>query len=220
MSSSNEPAPSNEQIKKDLKKDAKNIEKKVAQESENLKEQGKEKANELSAKGQEKANELSAKGQEFFDEASAKGKEFLEEANDKSKEFLEEAKKELNHLEEEGKDLLSKFVKWVKATSRSVGQSLNKTANEVSKVTSQAVSRTSVELQNPVVVTQLAVVAGGLSAGYLGYLERHRINTDNKYVVGLHASIITGLVLLDGYLFNTYYPKYDKKTTRVEKATK
>ena len=209
MSSSNEPAPSNEQIKKDLKKDAKNIEKKVAQESENLKEQGKEKANELSAKGQEKANELSAKGQEFFDEASAKGKE-----------FLEEAKKELNHLEEEGKDLLSKFVKWVKATSRSVGQSLNKTANEVSKVTSQAVSRTSVELQNPVVVTQLAVVAGGLSAGYLGYLERHRINTDNKYVVGLHASIITGLVLLDGYLFNTYYPKYDKKTTRVEKATK
>ncbi|RCK55735.1 hypothetical protein Cantr_05040 [Candida viswanathii] len=207
--STSEPAPSNEQIKKDLKRDAANIEKKVAQESENLKKQGKE-----------KAAEAQAKGKEYLDEASARGKEFLDEANDKSKEFLEEAKKELNHLEEEGKDLLSKFVAWVKSTSQSIGQSLNKTGDEVAKTTSEAVSRTSVELQNPVVVAQIAVIAGGLGAGYLGYLERHRINTDNKYVVGIHASIITGLVLLDGYLFTTYYPKYDKKVTKIDKVTK
>lgn len=219
-SSNQKQAPSTEQIKKDVKKDAKNIEKKVVEESENLKEQGKEKAAELNAKGKEKASEASAKGQELFNEASAKGQEFLDEASDKSKEFLAEAKKELNYLEEEGKDLLSKFIKWAKSTGKSIGQSLNKAGSEVSRVSSQAISRTSIELQNPVVVTQLAVIAGGLSAGYLGYLERQRINTDNKYVVGIHASIITGLVLLDGYLFNTYYPKYDKKTTRIEKATK
>lgn len=196
-------APSNEQIKKDIKKDADNIAKKGKEESEHLKKQGKE-----------AVDEASEKGKEFIDQANKKGKELLDEANDKSKEFLKEARKELNHLEEEGQNLLSQFVAYVKSTANSIGQSLNKAGAELQLATSAAVSRTSVELQNPVVIAQIAVAAGGAAAGYLAYLERYRINTDNKYVVGIHASIITGLVVLDGYLFSTYYPKYDKKVAK------
>ncbi|EMG46621.1 hypothetical protein SBY92_005447 [Candida maltosa Xu316] len=182
-------APSIDQLKK---KDADSIEKIVAEE----------------------AGKLQQQGEEELEQANAKGREFLEEANEKGKEFLKEAKKELNHLEEEGKDLLSKLVAWVKSTATCVGETLTKVSSDAQVATSNAVSKTAVELQNPVVVAQVAVVAGGIGAGYLAYLEKHRINTDNKYVVGIHASIITGLVLLDGYLFTTYYPKYDKKAAK------
>ena len=133
----------------------------------------------------------------------------------KSKEFLKEARKELNHLEEEGQNLLSQFVAYVKSTANSIGQSLNKAGAELQLATSAAVSRTSVELQNPVVIAQIAVAAGGAAAGYLAYWKDIELTPTNKYVVGIHASIITGLVVLDGYLFSTYYPNTIKKLNKL-----
>ena len=60
---------------------------------------------------------------------------------------------------------MSQFVAYVKSTANSIGQSLNKAGAELQLATSAAVSRTSVELQNPVVIAQIAVAAGA-AAGY------------------------------------------------------
>lgn len=219
-------APSNEQIKKDLKKDAENIEKKAEVELENAKEQGAAKAKDLKKQGSAKAQELKKQGEfeaealkesgkELYEAASERGQQIYDDASKRGEEAFEAAKKEFNHLEKEGKNLWQQFWSWFQTKSSEAGKYVQQSASQIQKASGNAVSRVGIELQNPVVVAQLVVAAGGAAAGYLGYLERHRIRSDNNAVVGIHASIVTGLVLLDGFLFNKYYPQYDKKRTTV-----
>ncbi|KAK6457540.1 uncharacterized protein RJT20DRAFT_133001 [Scheffersomyces xylosifermentans] len=139
-------------------------------------------------------------------------KDVTDDAIKKVKEASEDLKKELNELEKEGKSLWAKFISSVESAASSLKSSLSDAGATVQSTASSALTTTSKELQNPVVLIQALVGAGGIAAGYLVATERHRIDFDNKVVVGVHAAVITGLVLLDGYLFNTYYPKYDKKT--------
>ncbi|CAI5757646.1 unnamed protein product [Candida verbasci] len=184
-------APSNEQIKKDLKRDADNVAKKA----------------------EEKSEELAGKSKQESERLQKQGKEFLNDASEKGNELYEEAKKEFNHLENEGKDLFSKLYGFLNEKAQCASQQFSKFSTQLSKNTKDLSNRLYLELQNPVVLTQLVVIAGGAAAAYQGYLERHRIRSENNVVLGLHASIITGLVLVDGFLFNKYYPKYDPKTT-------
>ncbi|KAI5966342.1 uncharacterized protein KGF55_000651 [Candida pseudojiufengensis] len=226
-------APSNEQIKKNLKRDAEDIKLKAQEDASNAAEEGSKKVDELKAKGSETAKKLQKEGsktaeeakkagEEYGEELRKSGKEFVEAVNErgeviyeaineKSQEALEAAKKEYNHLEKEGRNVFSQLSASAQKGAQNFGTYLQQTGESISKTSQDLFSRISIELQNPVVISQIFVVAGGLTAGYYGYLERHRIRSDNNVVVGLHASIITGLVLLDGYFVSKYYPQYDKK---------
>ncbi|KAK6465561.1 hypothetical protein DFJ63DRAFT_327176 [Scheffersomyces coipomensis] len=123
----------------------------------------------------------------------------------------ESLKKQLKEFEKEGEDFIAKLFESFKRFGTQSKDTLYSFVTKATETSSTALSKTAVEFQNPVVIAQTVIGITGIAAGYAAYLERHRINTDNKLVVSIHASIITGLVLLDGYLFTTYYPKYDKK---------
>lgn len=121
------------------------------------------------------------------------------------KEHIGDFKKELHDLEERGEGYLNCFIKTVKSKYNDVSSYISKNTN------SEKIASLQLELKNPVVITQALVGLGGVIGGYFTYLERHRIKSDNKVVLATHGAIITGLILIDGYLFKTYYPKYDKK---------
>ena len=153
----------------------------------------------------------------MYEAARERGEVIYDAAQEKGHEALEATRKELDRLEEEGRTLFSKLSASIQRGANQFGQFLQRSSQNIQAGVSQAASRTAIELQNPVVVTQLFVIAGGAAAGYLGWIERYRIRSDHNLVVGIHASVITGLVLLDGFLFNKYYPQYDKKRTTVRK---
>ncbi|KAK6201329.1 uncharacterized protein RJT21DRAFT_1274 [Scheffersomyces amazonensis] len=123
----------------------------------------------------------------------------------------EKIKKELRKFRKEAESYFAKLLDSLKRVGAQAQTSIQGVASKASKTSSTVFSQTVTELQNPVVIAQTVVGITGIAAGYAAYLERSRINTDNKLVLSLHASIITGLILLDGFLFTTYYPKYDKK---------
>lgn len=114
---------------------------------------------------------------------------------------VEDFKKEVHDAEERGKNFVVEL--WNRVVA-----SVTKTADQVNK--DAYVTRAKYELQNPVVVAQVLAGIGGAVAGYIGYLERHRIRSENRLVVATHGAIITGLVALDVVLFRTYYPQYRK----------
>ncbi|CUM67834.1 uncharacterized protein PRCAT00005542001 [Priceomyces carsonii] len=140
-------------------------------------------------------------------DVSKKASEATEKKGNRGDEF----KKEVDDLEKEGKTYFNKLVAFIKEKSSCASKVFSANFKEGQKKTSAALAKTSEEFQNPVVIAQALVGVTGVFAGYLTYLERHRIDTDNKLVLGIHGSIITGLVLLDGFLFRKYYPKFDKK---------
>lgn len=127
-----------------------------------------------------------------------------------AKAYGKRAKDFEKRAEKEGKDLLALAQEKLSATYSYVSNYLSNFNVESRKTVAYAQS----ELENPVVVLQTIAGIGGLVAGYVTYLERHRIRTDSNIVLGIHGAIITGLVGLDVYLFGKYYPKYDKKTLR------
>lgn len=139
-----------------------------------------------------------------FEKIKKQALKTAKEAVESGKEHVQDFKKELKDLEDKSKPFLEKAVGYVKeqyaAASAYVSSYVNK----------DTVSAAGKELQNPVVVGQLALIAGGATAGWFVYTERARINTDNKYVVAIHAGIITGLLLADVYVFDKLYPKYKK----------
>ncbi|SGZ58064.1 CIC11C00000004965 [Sungouiella intermedia] len=141
---------------------------------------------------------------EDFEKIKKQAKKTTEEAVKAGKEHVQDFKKELKELKEELKPYVEKAVDYVKdkyaATAAYVSSWVNK----------DTINAAGQELQNPVVVGQLAVIAGGATAGYFITQESGRINSDNKYVVAIHAGIITGLILADVYVFQQLYPKYKK----------
>lgn len=137
--------------------------------------------------------------------------EELAEVKKKARKYAEQGKKkagelrkEFEELESEGKTYLDKLIKAVKKNYAEAVDYVSANFNTNTLVSAKE------ELKNPVVVSQVLVGLGGIAAGYFTYLERYRIKTDNKFVVATHAAIITGLVVLDGYLVKTYYNKYKK----------
>lgn len=134
-------------------------------------------------------------------------KQALQAANDAvaaGKAHVEDFRKELKETEELLKPRVEKAVGYLKEKYSAAAAYIS------SFVSKDSVNAAGKELQNPVVVGQLAVVAGGATACYFVSQERARINSDNKYVVAIHAGIITGLILADVYVFQQLYPKYKK----------
>lgn len=121
-----------------------------------------------------------------------------------SKEQAKEIKKEFDDLEKQAAPYLEKAVSFVKEKYAALSSAVS------SKLNSETVSSAAEELQNPVVLSQLALIAGGATAGWFVYAERAHIRSENKYVVAIHAGIVTALVLGDVYVFQKLYPKYKK----------
>lgn len=136
--------------------------------------------------------------------ASQKADKFSKEASETGKKTAEEVKKELGELEKKSAPYVESFTNFVK-------EKYNAVAGYVSqKVNKDNLKAAGQELKNPVVLGQLAVIVGGATAGLYVYSERARIRSDNKYVVAIHAGIITGLVLADGFIFSKLYEKSKK----------
>lgn len=138
--------------------------------------------------------------EEEFNKLKKESQEELKKLKKVANEAVGDFRKELDEIERQGESYYNKFIKYVKDT-------YNDLSSKVQTTSSKSIVE---EIKNPVVITQALVGLGGLVAGYFTYLERHRIKSENKIVLATHASIITGLILVDGYLFKTYYPKYKK----------
>lgn len=139
-----------------------------------------------------------------FERAKKQASKAAEDAVRAGKEQAKHLKKELKELEEDAKPYVEKFVGYVKEQYAYL-------TNYVASIGNSDVVKTAgEELQNPVVVGQLAVIAAGATAGWFVLSEKARIRLDNKYVVAIHAGVITALVLGDAYVFQQLYPKYKK----------
>lgn len=119
---------------------------------------------------------------------------------------VDKAEKKLDKAEKDYKEKFGEFETAVK-------KYFNKFSSAVAGYTQSFAVRSKKEVQNPVVISQIVLGVGALGGAYIGYLERSRIFGAQhfKSAVTAHAAIITGLVVLDGFLFNKYYSKYDKK---------
>jgi uncharacterized phage infection (PIP) family protein YhgE len=148
---------------------------------------------------------------EQFEDLKNKTKTTLKKVSADLKETVDQAEKEFDKLEKESKSVFNDIASFINKKLVELNGQLNGTLTKLSKSTSQAVSSAYAELQNPVVLVQTVIGLTGIAAGYVAYVDRHRIRSDNNMVLGIHASIITGLVLVDGYLFNKYYGRYQKK---------
>ncbi|ODV77595.1 uncharacterized protein CANTADRAFT_56556 [Suhomyces tanzawaensis NRRL Y-17324] len=146
-----------------------------------------------------------------FEKLKKQGKQEAHDIIEKNNEKAKRVEEELEKLEREGKSILNKVIASLQDGAAQLSQYFNGAGAKLQSESCTVVSRTATELQNPVVVAQALVGVTGAIAGYFAYLERKRINTESGLVLGIHASVITGLVLADGYLFNKFYPKYDKK---------
>lgn len=137
-------------------------------------------------------------------EAAKEVKRVASEAAKASKEQAEVIKEELDELEKKLAPYFEKVVGFLQEKYAAFVSTVNANVNK------DTLNQASEELQNPVVLSQLALIAGGATAGYFVYSERAHIRLENKYVVAIHAGLVTALVLGDVYVFQKMYPKYKK----------
>ncbi|KAM9931244.1 hypothetical protein OXX80_009097 [Metschnikowia pulcherrima] len=137
-------------------------------------------------------------------EAAKEVERVASEAAKASKKQAKEIKKEIDEFEKNAAPYFQQAVSFVKEKYAQLSAAVT------SRVNTETVSNAVVELQNPVVLSQLALIAGGATAGWYVYAERAHIRSDNKYVVAIHAGLVTALVLGDAYVFQKLYPKYKK----------
>ncbi|EGW34688.1 uncharacterized protein SPAPADRAFT_57741 [Spathaspora passalidarum NRRL Y-27907] len=134
-----------------------------------------------------------------------------------AEEIQKEVEKQVDEVEKQVDEVTGNndkecgIVSALKKAFNAVVDSVTKTANCAQTTACSTVSRVGVELQNPVVLAQVAVIASASAAGYFAHLEKYKIKSDNRAINCLNAAALTALVLADGFLFNQYYSKYDKK---------
>lgn len=190
---------SQEKTKKEVKKDLKDLKKDGEDVKDSLVDLAAEKVQQTKA-DINSADPTKEDAKSLGNKVYARGKDLAQEGQDALHQFKKDHLEELERLEENGKSLWNQLVKYV-----------NRVVNDASAAVSKLTLQARTELQNPAVVGQLVVGIAAAAAGYVAFVERkHRINTDSKAVLGIHASIITGLVLLDGFVFSRAYKKYQK----------
>lgn len=137
------------------------------------------------------------------------------EVNDAATAAVDASKKTLGEVADIGEDDAKKLAAdtrslWSKVSayvSDRYAAASSYVRSHVPEADSDYVTSAGRELQNPAVLGQLALLAAAGSAlGYV-YSEKTRINTDNKYVVAIHAAVITALVVGDVYVFRKLYRK-------------
>lgn len=165
--------------------------------------------------------ELKAKAQKLADEGKDKYSQLEKDGKAKLHQLEKDGKAKLNELEEETKSAVNNIYQWVKEQLIYIDQNLGGIGGSIVGNSTFYLTKFYQELNNPVVVAQTIVGLVGLGAGYVAYKDRYRIDTDNNVVLGIHAGVITGLVLTDRWLFNKYYPQFEKsKAVRDAEAQK
>lgn len=150
-----------------------------------------------------------------FDELKKAAESDAAKVEKDAKAFEKKAKKDIKNFENKAKDEYSDLVALLSKKYQEASAYASQFFSNLGDNTSKAVAKTSTELENPVVVIQAVAGISGIVAGYIGYLERHRIRTDSNVVLAIHGAVITGLIGLDVYLFGKYYPQYDKKSKKL-----
>lgn len=182
-------------------------------ESESAAEKAKDYVDQTSKEFYDAADNASRDVQRFGVNASKEAQNLGNKANKAAHKATKDAKKVRKAISDEAEELqnqiknnsaVQKGIAFVKQQVTNVSDFWSKTFSK------ENIEALSTELQNPVVLGQLAVIGAGATAGWYVYAERARINASNKFVVALHASIITGLILADFYTFQKLYPKYKK----------
>lgn len=134
----------------------------------------------------------------------------VDEAKHKVQDFSKELKEAAKKQEKSAEDFLSKLFATVSENLKVASKKITDVGISSYNASKECGYQAAQELQNPVVVVQTLVGLTGVVAGYYAYLERNRIDYSNKLTLGIHAAVITGLVLVDGFLFNKFYPEYKK----------
>lgn len=150
-----------------------------------------------------KAQKLSEQGKEKFDEIESKGSKKLHQ-------LKKDGKSKFNDLEQETKSVVHNVYEWIKDQLVYIDNNLGGIGGKVVGTSTFYLTKFYQELTNPVVLIQSIVGVVGLSACYIAYKDKYRINTDNNLVLGIHASVLTGVVLADAWLFTKYFPKFEK----------
>lgn len=219
-----------EDIKEDVKKDAKaagkaaeefkeDAKKVVSEKASQVKEGAADLAKDVKKKVNKEAKDLPQNAEELkkdahklANKAYSKGKEIAQEGQDALHQFAEDHEDEIKEFEERTKSLWELVVAHTTKAVEQVSNFVSAKSQCASNQATKAVVNTKRELQNPAVVGQIGVAVAAAAAGYITFVERkHRINTNSKTVLGVHASVVTGLILLDAFVFKRAYNRYDKK---------
>ncbi|KAG7195557.1 uncharacterized protein KQ657_003324 [Scheffersomyces spartinae] len=151
--------------------------------------------------------------EEEFEKLKKDAKVKVNELKKDAKEKKEQLSKKAKEWEDEGASFLKKVWDQIVLTASQTKELVYSFTSNIVPQTQVAADRALVELQNPVVVVQGLLGITAAIAGYFGIKECHRIHSESKLVIGVHAAIITGLITADSFFFNKYYPVYDKKGT-------
>lgn len=140
-------------------------------------------------------------------DAKSKTEDLKKDVSKEAEKLSKKAKK----WEDEGASFLQKVWSQLVATTTEAKDQVCAFGSSIVPKSQVAADRVLVELQNPVVVVQSLVGVSAAIATYFGIKESHRVQSESKLVIGVHAAIITGLIAADAFLFKKYYPQYDKK---------
>lgn len=204
--------PERDQVETEIDRDYKELKSKVV----NAAEGGKEKASELKSKAETKGSELKSQAEKTAHDLKSDAKDKLSKLEKDGKEALKDGKKKLGEFEQSSKNAIDKVYQFIREKLVYIDNNLGGFGGRIIGTTSYHLTKFYHELANPVVLVQSIVGLVGLSAGYIAYKDRYRINTDNSLVIGIHASVLTGLILTDKWLFNKYYPKFKQSDATIE----
>lgn len=144
-----------------------------------------------------------------------KAKEVAKDITSNAKALKDDVKKETSKLGDEIKKEYNEHKGPVIEFFQKISNDIKSTASYFFDLSKQGVAKAQTELQNPVVATHAVIGIGAVVGLITGIKERSRIfggKTDLEITTILAA--LTGLVALDLYVFQSLYPKYDKKTLK------
>ncbi|SCU78032.1 LADA_0A03444g1_1 [Lachancea dasiensis] len=138
-------------------------------------------------------------------------KKAAQELRDEAQDLREEADKEFEELRDDG--TFEKYKKNVVAFLRAASERVAATGACWTSCAQKTGSSVLSELQNPVVIANVALGAGLVSSLLRGYAKHH-----TRYLKGKSDAVIISTVggaaaflALDAFLSLKYYPKFDKK---------
>lgn len=153
---------------------------------------------------EENAKKSALGGKAVVEEKVNSLKKDLPKLGEEAKKAEKEAAEKLKKKYDENKGPVLNFI-------RSISEKITKATDYVVAKTSSGAVVAKEELKNPAVATQTVVGIGAISAAIVALQDRQRIfrfKSDNE--ISLILAAVAGFVVLDGYLFSVFYPKYKK----------
>lgn len=144
-----------------------------------------------------------------------KAKEVAKDITSNAKALKEDVKKETTKMSNGLKKEYDEHKGPVIEFFQKIATDIKNTASYFLDLSKQGSVKAQQELQNPVVATHAVIGVGAIAGLVTGIHERSKIfggKTDFEITAILAG--LTCLLALDLYVFQTLYPKYDKKTLK------